>query len=182
MKMRSLVRGVLHRRGIPHPEIPDLTQTVLLALLDWWATRGSPQTPDQWRETRAYVALVAERAAFAYHRTALHRGELTASGDTQFLPFNNHYSPDTPTEPSPEDTALAAEARAALASALDLDTLAAATSPAFWRAFYGHLVLEVPVSLIADSERVPTATIYNRIRLAREDLRAFFRRRAARRH
>jgi DNA-directed RNA polymerase specialized sigma24 family protein len=86
---------------------------------------------------------------------------------------------DIASEPSPEDAVLAAEAHRELASELNLDELAAATAPAFWRAFYAHFVLNVPVVEIAHSERVPPPTIYTRLRLAREDLRAAVRRHRA---
>jgi hypothetical protein len=87
--------------------------------------------------------------------------------------------PGMPKAPSAEDIALAEEARAELASEVNLDALGAATAPAAWRAFYAWAMLSVQVDVIADSERVPVPTIYNRIRLAREDLQAFVRRRRA---
>ena len=63
-----------------------------------------------------------------------------------------------------------------------LVALSEATPPARWRAFYAYAVEELPVERIAASEHAPRATIYTRIRLAREDLRAaLVRLRAARR-
>ena len=48
-----------------------------------------------------------------------------------------------------------------------------------WRAWLMHEVDEVPVPEIARQERRPQATIYNRLRLAREDFAAAFAREAA---
>ncbi len=47
---------------------------------------------------------------------------------------------------------------------LDLDRLSASTDAASWRAFYGYVVLGVPVKAIAEAEGVSAATVYNRLR------------------
>jgi DNA-directed RNA polymerase specialized sigma24 family protein len=175
VEMGALVGRVLKSKGVPAADVPDVTQAVLLDLLDWWMARG----PAGVRELRAYVAAVAGCAASRHHRSRYRRGELVPAGDAWLLALSERDGAAVPSEPSPEDAVLAAEARAALAAELSLDALAAATTPALWRAFYAHTVLGVPVEVIADSERVSAATIYNRIRLARDDLRAALRRKRA---
>ena len=61
-----------------------------------------------------------------------------------------------------------------------LPGLCTATAPAFWRVFYAYSVLGFPVAIIAAHEGAPIPTVYNRLRLARRDLRAaILRRRAA---
>lgn len=123
---------------------------------------------------------MARRAAYHHHRGRRRHGGLTTSMDALFAALEELGVPgfsNVPSEPSPEEAVLAAEARAELASELSLDALGAATAPALWRAFYAYAVLGVPVEVIADSERVPVPTIYNRIRLARRDLRESLRRR-----
>ena len=51
-------------------------------------------------------------------------------------------------------------------------TFPGATSPERWRTWLAFEVDGVPVAEIARQEGAPQATIYNRVRLAREDLAA----------
>ena len=177
--MSPLVERVLRRCHVPEGDVLDLTQTVLLDVLQWWSTRCTEPDAKALQEARAYIAVVARHAAYRYHRQLHQSGERMESDDVLFFPLEEDDAPPIPLEPSPEEAVLAAEARAELASWVDLDALGAATSPSLWRAFYAYTVLNVPVEVIADTEGVVISTIYNRIRLAREDLRASVRRRRA---
>jgi RNA polymerase sigma-70 factor (ECF subfamily) len=182
MSLKPHVEHVLRRSGIRADDVPDLTQAVMIELLEWWWKRGPSASPAAWRDARAFTALVTQRTACDHHRQRRRRArrEQTGWAGEPFFFLEEHTGMDIASEPSPEDAVLAAEALRELASELDLDELAAATAPAFWRAFYAHFVLNVPVAQIADSERVPAPTVYTRLRLAREDLRAAIRRHRAR--
>jgi DNA-directed RNA polymerase specialized sigma24 family protein len=176
LSMAPLIQAVLCREGVPRADVPDLVQGVVLEILAWRAERG----PAPWREARAFVALVTQRAAIDHHRRRQRRREVFTSGEPGVPAVSGRGAPDLASEPSAEDAVLAAESRAELAAELALDALSAATAPPMWRAFYAYYLLNVPVETIADAERVPVPTIYNRLRLAREDLRAAVRRRRAR--
>jgi len=177
--LTPLVQRVLRRSKVAPADVPDLCQNVLVDLLQWWA--GQTRAPIV--AVRAYVAVMARRAAYRYHQRRKHRRRgQTGLPDREVLASNEQEAPPDPTEPSPEEAALEAEARAELAAEVNLDALGAATAPPLWRAFYGYEVLGVAVEVIAEAEHVPVGTIYNRVRLARQDLRAsLHRRRAARR-
>jgi RNA polymerase sigma-70 factor (ECF subfamily) len=176
MTMCPLVEGVLRRSGVREADVPDLTQGLLLEVLDWWTVRGAAPS----REVHAFVALVSQRAAIDHRRRKGPRAEVMALGAEEWQRVEERAGAAAPLEPSPEDAVLAAEARAELSSELNLDALGAATAPAQWRAFYAYAALGVPVETIAEAERVPVPTIYTRIRLARRDLRAALRRWRAR--
>ena len=185
LKLGPLVERVLRRANVASADVPDLSQNILIDLLTWWPTHERAPIV----AIRAYVAVVARRAAYRYHRRNRRRRERTATHDTPAGASHDHHAhhdhpdreePRDPADPSPEEAALEAEARAELAAEVNLDVLSAATAPACWRAFYGYLVLNVPVETIAEAEHVPAATIYNRLRLARQTLRDSVRRRRAR--
>jgi DNA-directed RNA polymerase specialized sigma24 family protein len=182
MSLTPHVEHVLRRVGVRADDVPDLRQMVLLELLLWWAKRGPSASPAAWREARAFTALVTQRTACDHHRQRRRRArrEQTGWAGEPSSSLEERAGMDIALELSPEDAVLAAEAHRELASELSLDELAAATTPAFWRAFYAHFVLNVPVTEIAESEHVPTGTIYTRLRLAREDLRTAIRRHRAR--
>jgi DNA-directed RNA polymerase specialized sigma24 family protein len=182
MSLTPHVEHALRRAGVRAADVPDLRQMVLLELLLWWAKRGPSASPAAMRDARAFTALVTQRTACDHHRRRrrLARREQAGWAGEPFFSPEERAGADIASEPSPEDAVLAAEAYRELACELDLDELAAATAPALWRAFYAHFVLHVPVTEIAESEHVPTPTIYTRLRLAREDLRAAIRRHRAR--
>jgi DNA-directed RNA polymerase specialized sigma24 family protein len=182
MSLKPHVEHVLRRSGIRADDVPDLTQGVLVELLEWWAKRGPSASPAAWREARAFTGLVTQRTACDHHRQRRRRArrEWTGWAGEPSSSLEERAGADMASVLSPEDAVLAAEAHRELADELSFDELAAATAPAFWRAFYAHFVLNVPVAQIADSERIPAATVYTRLRLAREDLRAAIRRHRAR--
>lgn len=179
MSMRPVVERVLRRWKVPKRDVPDVTQKVMLRVLDWWTARGPTPTAADLHEAEAYLAVVARHAAHEHYRQRRRQWSAADSEDPKFVMLHGSELPGMPKAPSAEDIALAEEARAELSSEVNLDALGAATTPAAWRAFYAWAMLSVQVDVIADSERVPVPTIYNRIRLAREDLQAFVRRRRA---
>ena len=180
MRLHPFVQRMLRRWGVPARDIPDLAQTVIVHILEWWSKRCDDPTAAALRDIRAYIAVIARHAAHRHCHRTHHRAERLTPDNTLF-DLHDLALPQATTEPSPEDAVLAHEAAAELAAELDLDKLAAATEPCLWRAFYAYAVLNVPVDIIAESERAPVPTIYNRIRLAREDLQMAVRRHRARR-
>jgi DNA-directed RNA polymerase specialized sigma24 family protein len=181
MSLGPLVERVLRRCGVRTADVPDLLQTVLLEILEWWTKRGPAASAGAIRDARAFTAVVTRRTAYYHQRRRRRRESRERTGWADGpIPLEERAGVDVASEPSPEEAVLAAEAHRERVSELNLDELAAATAPAFWRAFYAHVVLNVPVAEIAESERVPTGTIYNRIHLAKEDLRAAICRRRAR--
>lgn len=182
MGMRPVVERVLRRWKVPKADVQEVTQDVMVTVLDWWAARGAAPTAADMFEAEAYLAVVARHAAHSHFRRRRRQTRAAQSGDPRFVMLHGSERPGMPKAPSAEDLALAEEARAELAAEVNLDALGAATLPAAWRAFYAWALLNVQVDVIAESERVPVPTIYNRLRIAREDLRAFVRRsRAGRR-
>jgi DNA-directed RNA polymerase specialized sigma24 family protein len=182
MGMRPVVERVLRRWKVPKADVQEVTQDVMVTVLDWWAARGDDPTAADMLEAEAYLAVVARHAAHRHFR--------------QQAPSLERRSPTTPgsscstaargpacRRPPPPRTSRSRKKRARSSPRRsNLDALGAATLPAAWRAFYAWSLLNVSVDVIAESERVPVPTIYNRLRIAREDLRAFVRRsRAGRR-
>ena len=166
------VMGLVRRCGVPERDVPDVTQEVLIGVLPWCACRPAGELAAPAEHLRGYVRVVTVHRAIGYRRLAARRGEQL--GWEPGRSGCDDGSPETaPGEAScPEDLMLELEAAWERTSETDLDRLGAATDAASWRAFYGHEVLGVPVKAIAEAERVSAAAIYNRLRLARRDLRA----------
>ena len=163
MRLYPLMLRILARRGVPSGDAPDVAQTVILFLLPRW--KDMPLTPDEHagKRRRGFVGTVTMQFAFRYHAEARRR-------EKHVTEIERAHYPDV--APSPEDVALDHEADAERARDVVLADLREATSPDFWRVFYAHEVECLPVALIARIEGIPVATVYNRLRLARRDLRA----------
>jgi len=178
---RALAQAVVLRVGVPPRDAPDVVQKLLIALLPTWTERAS------WPPARQadYVAAAARIVARRYLWTAARRPETLAGGDT-LRDLQEQAASRQPASPSPEELLLAHEAElevlgdTLLLGEAQLPGLCTATAPAFWRVFYAYSVLGLSVAIIAEHEGAPVPTIYNRLRLARRDLRAaIVRRRAA---
>ncbi len=166
------VVSLVRRCGVPERDVPDVTQEVFTALLRWCASRPPADLAAPEAHLRAYVRVVTVHRAIGYRRRVARRGEQL--GWEPGRSGRGDHTPDTALgeAPCPEDLMLELEASLERTAETDLDRLAAATDAASWRAFYGHVVLGVPVKAIAEAEGVSAATIYNRLRVARRDLRA----------
>ena len=179
---RDTAHAVVLRIGVPARDAPDVVQKLLIALLPDWGERVD------WPPARAanYVAAAARIVARRYLWTDARRRECLAWGDT-LKDLQEQAARHEPESPTAEDPLLAREADVELLHDMELlgeaqlPGLSTATAPAFWRAFHAYYVLGVPVAIIAAHEGTPVPTVYNRLRLARRDLRAAIlrRRRAA---
>ncbi len=166
------VVGLVRRCRVPERDVPDVTQDVFTSLLRWCAGRPPADLAAPEAHLRGYVRVVTLHRAIGYRRRAARRGEQLGWEPGRI--GGGDHAPDAALgeAPCPEDLLLELEASWERAAETDLDRLSAATDEASWRAFYGHVVLGVPVKAIAEAEGVSPAAIYNRLRLARRDLRA----------
>lgn len=141
--------NVVHRRltrmRVPASARPDIAQEVVIAALD--AVRRGTLDWLHPPAVRGFLRIVARRATSAWKRANPLRQELR--GDEGALP-------------SPE---------AWLVAKSMLRFLRASTTPERWRAVMAY-AKGITVAEIAARERVPVATIYTRIRLARLDFAA----------
>ncbi len=166
------VVSLVRRCGIPERDVPDITQEVVIALLPWCACRPAAELAAPGNHLRGYVRVVTVHRAIWHRRRAAHRGE-QLGGEPGFSARGDQGPETAPGEAlCPEGRVLELEASRERTAETDLDRLSAATDAASWRAFYGHVVLGVPVKAIAEAEQVSPAAIYNRLRIARRDLRA----------
>lgn len=172
MRLYPMVLRILVRCGVPDGDVPDVAQNVIVTLLPMWPTLAIPPDKLEGSRRRAFVATVTLRFAWAYHQREQRRAAQRAHIEQAEIPD---------VVPSPEDIVLDREADAERAGDVVLAELRAATSPDFWRAFYAHDVEGVPASTIAKLEGLPVATVYNRLRRARRDLREAITRKRLRR-
>lgn len=160
--------GLAQQLGVRRGEALDVAQDAVELALEAWGTwpeapedQGSPE-PEEVRR-RQWLAGLLFRAA-VQHRRRMRRESraLRPRGTEGVLPTA------TPSDEGPA------------AARLTLRSLQGETTPERWRAWVARYVDERPVIEIARSEGVPAATIYNRLRLAREDFAAALRREEAR--
>ncbi len=165
--LRPLALSVVMRVGVPARDAPDVVQNLFVSLLWSWSERaGWP--PDRQAD---YVAAAARIVARRYRWKAARRPEdLESIGAIQAL--QEHAADERSEAFSVEDLLVLQAVCAEQAKETRLDFLQASTAPAFWRVFHGYVVLGVAISAIAQAEGAPVPTIYNRLRLARRDLRA----------
>jgi len=160
---RPLALSVVLRSGVPTRNAPDVVQNLFLSLLPTWAERTS------WPAKRCadYVAACARIVARRYRGRAARRPE---SLHACLQVFQEQAADEEPL--TAEDLLVAHEREAERARETELGFLRDSTAPAFWRVFHDHIVSGVPISAIAQSEGAPVPTMYNRLRLARRDMRA----------
>lgn len=172
-----LVKSELRRWRVPAWEVPDLAQNVLIDVLPWWTERWLGAPNPALGALPAYVRVVARRAAKRYHRRrSEHPETLECETDQRFSPE------EADAAPSAEDALVAAEARAERAAHLNPDVLSKTLGRGLWHVFHAYAVMRMPVRWIAKQEQVSIPTIYNRIHIARDALRAaVLRSRAGRR-
>lgn len=172
MRLYAAVLDVLLRCGIPESDAPDVAQAVILYAAPRWAELPIPPDDLAGKRRRAYLVRIALGFAASYHVAEQKREERALRAALAEVPE---------AVPSPEELVLHREADAEQAAEVAVDELRTATKPEFWAAFYAHVVEGLPVATIARLEGIPSATVYNRLRLARRDLRAAITRKRARR-
>lgn len=179
MAFRPFVIGVLRECRVPDKDVPDIAQEVLTQLLPWWTGRGTtePETPVDSGRTYVYVATV--RTACRHRRKEARHGEVLGWEPELGEEGGALEQGAAKCARSPEELWLDLEAATARAEMTDLDWLGNTTEPARWRAFYAHAVIGASVAQIAEAEQVAVPTIYHRISLARQDMRAAILRRCA---
>ena len=151
---------------------------LLIGLLPRWGERAA------WPPARraVYVAAAARVAARRYLWRAARRSEVLTS-DSVLRGLQERAARDADEASTAEELLLSVDVWTDCPGETLLDFLEASTDPAFWRVFHAYAVLGVPIAVIAGWEQAPIGTIYNRLRLARRDLRAAIgRRRASQQH
>jgi DNA-directed RNA polymerase specialized sigma24 family protein len=171
---RPLVGGELRRGSVPERDVPDLVQTVLLHVMPWWMARWLAPEPHAEGELAAYLRVAARRAARHYCESRNRCPELLESEAEQRFAMDE---PDP--APTPEEALQAAQKKRQRADFLNPQSLSKILGRPLWHIFLEYAVLGNPVKWIADRNQVPVPTIYNRIRIARDLLRAEVRRRRA---
>lgn len=174
---RPVVERTVHRWGVPMRDAPDVAQKLLIRLLRKWAGEQGC-LPDKPRE---YVVVAARRAALEFLRCQRELAEVPTPPGAMSKLLARALGDDSGAR-TPEDVLVSEDTLAEVAREVDLDMLKAATTPERWRTFHAYAVELLPAKVIAVMEQAPIGTIYNRIRLARRDLRcSILRRRAANR-
>jgi RNA polymerase sigma factor (sigma-70 family) len=169
-----LVRGELRRWGVPERDVPDLVQNVLLDVLPWWTHHWLAPAARVEAELVTYIRVVARRAAMRHGRRRSKRRERLEC-EMELL-----FALDEPDPaPSPEEAIMVAQAKRALWDLLSPESLSQLLGRPLWHIFREYAVLRLPVKWIAEGNGVPVTTIYNRVRVARDLLRAALRRRRA---
>lgn len=172
MRLFGVVLRVVLRCGVPRGDASDVAQAVILHAIPLWPSLPIPPDELEGKRRRAYLARMAIGFASKYHAAAAKNEERAAHIERARFPD---------LAPSAEDIALDLEANAERAAEVAIEDLRAATTPDAWRAFYAYVVEGLPALAIARLEGIPRATVYNRLRLARRDLRAAVERKRAQR-
>lgn len=157
----AFIRGTLVRLGVRPCDVEDAAQEVLRGV-----ERGLPAFDPSLAvrpeaAVRAWLFGICERQA-ANHRRRRRRAEV--SRDPGELDRTGHPSPNA------EERCLARE-RTAL-----LHELLSRLEPARRACLVAHELDGVPMADVAIHMNIPVNTAWNRLRLAREDLRALWRR------
>jgi len=150
--MLRIVRKVLGRR---HPDVDDVTQDAVIALLTALMTFRSECSVEHFANRIALLtALAARRRALARARTV----------DSETDSFDDVVA-DTGAHASPLATTLAARRRLLVRQLLDElpDVIAEALA--------SHFILGYTVDEIAASSSVPANTVWSRLRLGKQALR-----------
>lgn len=169
MAQMPRIEHTLRRWKAPESELEDLAQTVVVEVWPWWLKRHTAENDTGRADPVAYVLAAAKNCVRRRLRRMRLRGELDAVPEVAQLI-------EDLAVPSVEEEIIEAELRAERALLVDLDVLSSLLGPAKFRAVYGFYVLHVPVSEIAKSEQAAAPTVYDRLRLARADVRAAIKR------
>jgi RNA polymerase sigma-70 factor (ECF subfamily) len=157
--LRPWATNLAKRLGLDAADAEDVVQQTFTEAAARWHTFGDvPEMPERIARGR-WICTVLVRHARQVQQA---RARAIARASRELAE-----------EPAVESAESATSARQLFAQ------LQQCTTPERWRAWLMHEVDEVPVPEIARQERQPLRTIYNRLRLAREDFAAAFAREAA---
>ncbi len=151
----DFVMNTARRCGLSDPDAEDVSQKVFLALQKRLHTLNSPESVRPW------LATVTRRYALELKGTLRQREiELPIAEMVDLADL----------EPSTEELMLRTEKRR------DLLDLLEAVEPTRRMILVMHVLDEIPMQEIAEVLQLPLGTVYNRFRLARQDLREAFAR------
>jgi RNA polymerase sigma-70 factor (ECF subfamily) len=151
----DFVMNTARRCGLSDADAEDVTQKVFLVLQTRLHTLHSPESVRPWLFTvtrRHALSLVAANQRAPFEPPAADLGEIEDD------------------DAMTEEQMLRSERRRELLDLLE------ALEPSRRTILVMHVLDEVPVPEIAEVLQVPVATVYNRLRLARRDLREAFER------
>jgi RNA polymerase sigma-70 factor (ECF subfamily) len=151
----DFVMNTARRCGLSDADAEDVTQKVFIALQKRLHTLNSPESVRPW------LATVTRRKAYSLLRA--NQRDLTE-------PWPDDLGEIEDEGPLAEEQVLRSERRRELLHLLE------AIEPQRCVILVMHVLDELPVSEIARTLRIPVATVYNRLRLARQDLRDAFAR------
>jgi len=161
---RPLAMAIVQRAGVPPRDAPDVVQNLLVSLLPSWAEKVD------WppRQCAEYIAGAARIVARRYRGRAARRPESLHA----CLPAFHEPPPENEPPRTAEELLVTLDKQAEHARETQRTFLKYSTAPAYWRVFHDHVILGLPIAGIAECEHAPIGTMYNRLRLARRDLRA----------
>lgn len=152
----EFVVNTARRCGLSEADAEDVAQMVFMALQRRLHTLHSPESVRPW------LATVTRRHAAALAGANLRQSIEECSSELGEIEDEDAHL---------EEKLLASERRHELLEILE------AIEPGRRTILAMHVLDELPVPEIADALRMPVATVYNRLRLARQDLRDVFARR-----
>ena len=162
--LRPWAKAITRRNGVRAADAEDAVQEAFSrAATEWAAFVPPPEVP----------ARSARRRWITGHLLRAARRVQSAGGRVRAREVPDDAIDEAHTAESHEGAVSAREV---------LRTLEQTTSPERWRAWIAHEVDGVPIGEIARQEGRTRATIYNLLRLAREDFAAALDRRAAAEH
>lgn len=151
----DFVMNTARRHGLSDADAEDVAQRVFITLQRRLHTLQSPESVRPW------LATVTRRLALSFHGAQ-------AREPTEPLPSDLGEIEDE--APMPEEQMLRSEERRELLDLLET------IEPGRRAILVMHVLDELPVPEIAETLRIPVTTAYNRLRLARQDLREAFAR------
>jgi len=155
---RPLALAIVQRAGVPSRDAPDVVQNLLVSLLPTWAEHA------EWpaRQCAEYIAGAARIVARRYRGRAARRPESLHAA----LPAFHEQPPENEPPRTAEELLVALDKQPEYARETLHTFLKYSTPPAFWRVFHDHVILGLPIPVIAECEHAPIGTLYNRLRLA----------------
>src|SRR6185503_13317564 len=128
MRFYPSILGWVRRCGVPPHDAPDVAIDVVLRALRRWDTFAPPAEEHAAAARRAWLFVIAYRAAAAWCKSAA-RVEARDPAEIEALSERGEL------QPSPEETTLDQEARSERAAEGELGALRPQTTPEAWRAF-----------------------------------------------
>ncbi|MEZ4311915.1 MAG: hypothetical protein R3F14_28135 [Polyangiaceae bacterium] len=160
VELCPLIRTTLRRAGLAEWDVADLTQTLFVELLETVRERRSHGEQGLARDPQAFATAAARYSAIRLRCSRRRRAD---------APLEDWLAEEEQRVVAPDDVPEVVEG-------LDLELLGRATDFSAARALYAHCLFGVPRAAIAAIENVPPATIETRLRRARLNLQAAFRR------